>query len=133
MIAPSVRRLSSIGYVSKAHVHDVLTSDQGFYQGTDGTVCSGVELMCQWHEILFTDESRFMLEKADGRDRVYRRRGERFSDACIKEADIFRGGSVMVWGGIRHNGKTDLLIPRGKFNRPTLQKRGFSTCSCRLR
>ena len=67
----------------------------------------------QWHEVLFTDESRFTLEKADGRDRVYRRRGERFSDACVKEADRFRGGSVMVWGGIRHNGKTDLVILGG--------------------
>lgn len=118
MVDPSVRRPLSTGYVSTAYVPDVLTSDQRFYQDTDGTVFSGVELM--WVGVQASGmrscslmESRFTLEKADGRDRVYRRRGERFSNACVKEADRFRGGSVMVWGGIRHNGKTDLVILGG--------------------
>ena len=34
-----------------------------------------------WQNILFSDESRFCLKFSDGRGRVYRRRGERFSDA----------------------------------------------------
>ena len=29
------------------------------------------------------DESRFTLYRADGRRRVYRRRGELFADACV--------------------------------------------------
>ena len=33
-----------------------------------------------WQNILFSDESRFCLKFSDGRARVYRRRGERFSD-----------------------------------------------------
>ena len=48
----------------------------------------------QWRP--FTDESRFTLYRADGRRRVYQRRGERFADACVVERDRFRGGSVMV-------------------------------------
>ena len=48
--------------------------------------------MRQWR-LLFTDESLF---RADGRRRVYRRRGERFADACVVERDWFWGGSVMV-------------------------------------
>ena len=56
----------------------------------------------QWRRVLFTDESRFTLYRADGRRRVYRRRGERFADACVVERDRFGGGSVMVWGGIAH-------------------------------
>ena len=39
--------------------------------------------MRQWRRVLFTDESRFTLYRADGRRRVYRRRGERFADACV--------------------------------------------------
>ena len=58
----------------------------------------------QWHEVLFSDESRFCLEKADGR----RRTGERYADACVLEANRYRGGSVMVLGGISHDGTTDM-------------------------
>ena len=54
--------------------------------------------------VLFTDESRFTLYRADGRRRVYRRRGERFADG---------GGSVMVWGGIAHGIKSQLIIVAG--------------------
>ena len=70
----------------------------------------------QWNQALFSDESRFTLEKADGRVRVYRRVGERYSDACVTEVDRFRRGSVMVWGGINHQGKTDLVVIRGNLN-----------------
>ena len=57
-------------------------------------------LMRQWRQVLFTDESRFTLYHADGRRRVYRRRGERFADACVVELDRFRGGSVMILGAL---------------------------------
>lgn len=50
---------------------------------------------------------------ADGRERVYRRVGERFADACVTEVDRFRRGSVMVWGGISYHGKTNLVVIRG--------------------
>ena len=70
----------------------------------------------QWNGVLFSDESRFTLEKADGRTRVYRRTGERFTDACVTQVDRFRRGSVMVWGGISHAGKTALVIVRGNLN-----------------
>lgn len=50
-----------------------------------------------WNAVLFTDESRFNLSHADGRVRVYRRRGERFADACVLQRNRFGGGSVMVW------------------------------------
>ena len=46
-----------------------------------------LRLMCSdWNAILFSDESRFNLSnlnKADGHVRIYRRRGERFVDACV--------------------------------------------------
>ena len=52
--------------------------------------------MRQWRRVFFTDESWFTLFRADERRRRYRRRGERFADACIFETDRYGGGSVMV-------------------------------------
>ena len=41
---------------------------------------------------------------------MYRRRGERFTDQCVYESDLFGGGRVMVWDGICHDGRTHLKI-----------------------
>lgn len=70
----------------------------------------------QWNSVIFSDESRFNVSHADGRVRVYRRRNERLADCCIQERDRFGGGSVMVWGGIMGNLKTDLVIIQGNLN-----------------
>ena len=67
----------------------------------------------QWRRVFFTDESRFTLFRPDGRRRVYRRRGERFADACVLERDMFGGGSVMVRGGISHRLKSLLIVIAG--------------------
>ena len=65
----------------------------------------------QW---LTGDESRFSLQRSDRRQRVYRRLGERYSDACVREVDRFGGGdSVMVWSGISHGVKTPLVVIQG--------------------
>ena len=69
--------------------------------------------MRQWRRVFFTDESRFTLFRADGRRRLYRRRGERFADACVFERDRYGGGSVMVWGGISHGVKSPLIVVPG--------------------
>ena len=69
--------------------------------------------MRQWRRVFFTDESRFTFLRADGRRRMYRRRGERFADACVFERDRYGGGSVMVWGGISHGVKSPLIVVPG--------------------
>ena len=69
----------------------------------------------QWANVLFTDESRFMLRAVDGRRRVYRRTGERYLDACIERRDAFGGRSVMIWAGIIATHKTDLVFVDGRF------------------
>ena len=66
-----------------------------------------------WQHILFSDEFRFSLRFSDG---CYRRRGERFTDQCVYESDRFGGGSVMVWAGIYHDGRTQLKIVQGTLN-----------------
>ena len=62
----------------------------------------------QWSNVLFTDESRFTLTFNDGRIRVWRRAGERFTDATIRQHNRYGGGSVMVWAGISTNHRTPL-------------------------
>ena len=63
---------------------------------------------------MFSDESRFSLQRSDRRQRVYRRLGERYYDVCVREVDRFGGGgSVMVWGGISHGVKTPLVVIQG--------------------
>ncbi len=67
----------------------------------------------RWRQTLFTDESRFLLYRADGRQRVFRRAGERYNANCVIERDRFGGGGVMVWGGICHGRKTPLVVIDG--------------------
>lgn len=69
-----------------------------------------------WRRVLFSDESRFTLYKSDGRERVYRRRGERLARPCIREVHPFGGGGVMVWGGICGDQKTRLVVVQGNLN-----------------
>ena len=38
----------------------------------------------------------FTVHRSDGRCLMYRRRGERYNDACVVERDRFGGGSVSV-------------------------------------
>jgi len=66
-----------------------------------------------WNQVLFTDESRFRLSHSDGRVRVYRRPGERYSDAAVVEHDRWGGPSVMVWAGIAFNCRTELVVLDG--------------------
>ena len=65
---------------------------------------------------LFSDESRFSLCFCDGRYRVYRNRGERFTDQCVQVSDRFGGRSVMMWDGICHDGRTQLNFFQGTLN-----------------
>ena len=67
----------------------------------------------QWRNTLFSDESKFQVDFSDKRQKVYRRRGERFSDSCVHELDRFGRASTMVWGGISHYGVTPLVFIDG--------------------
>ena len=64
----------------------------------------------RWSTVLFSDESRIQLNRADGRKRIWRRVGERFSYNCVIERNPWGGGSIHVWGGITLTHKTPLVI-----------------------
>uniref|UniRef100_A0AAZ3RS03 Tc1-like transposase DDE domain-containing protein n=1 Tax=Oncorhynchus tshawytscha TaxID=74940 RepID=A0AAZ3RS03_ONCTS len=69
-----------------------------------------------WQKVLFTEESRFHLTRVDGRIRAYRRRKERYTEACTLERDQFGGGeSVMVWGVSQHH-RTEHVVIEGNLN-----------------
>lgn len=67
----------------------------------------------QWRTVMFSDECRICLFGNDGRERVYRRPGERYSQCCIEERVAYGGGSVMVWAGISLEAKTDIVFVVG--------------------
>ena len=64
----------------------------------------------KWNLILFSDKCRFNLSHANGREKVYRRRGDRVADACVIEQDPLGAGLVIVWGGIMGGNKTRLIV-----------------------
>ncbi len=65
-------------------------------------------LWCQalWRGVLFTDESRFSLYRADGRQRVWHRVGEWFADVNVVDWVAHGGGGVMVWAGVCYGQRT---------------------------
>ena len=66
----------------------------------------------QWQSVMFTVESRFCINMNDGRANMWRRRGERYADCCVRECSRWGGGSVIVWGGISWRYRTPLVLFR---------------------
>ena len=62
---------------------------------------------------MYSFQSRFELSRAAGRTRIYRRAGERTAPCCVQETVPFGGGSVMVWGGICGQHRTELIVIDG--------------------
>jgi transposase len=66
-----------------------------------------------WQNVMFADESRFCLYANDRRMPVYRRPGERYLQCNFVPNVNCGGGSVMVWGAISVQGRTELVSLRG--------------------
>ena len=80
-------------------------------------LCSACQFQCwqhqNWQQISFSDKSRFQLFRVYDRTRIYRRAGERTAPCCVQETVPFGGGSVMVWGGICGQQRTDHIVIDG--------------------
>ncbi|GFS18163.1 transposable element Tcb1 transposase [Elysia marginata] len=57
----------------------------------------------QWRSVVFSDESRFCIDHADGRVRAWSISGERYQADCVREHDRWGGASLMMWGAISYN------------------------------
>ncbi|KAL0175489.1 hypothetical protein M9458_027819, partial [Cirrhinus mrigala] len=66
--------------------------------------------------VLFMDESRFSLYRADGRQRVWCHVGERFADVNVVDRVARGGGGVMVWAGVRYGQRTQVRFIEGILN-----------------
>ncbi len=71
-----------------------------------------------WHfgGVLLTDESRFSLYEADGRQRVRRHVGERFADVNVVDRVAHGGGGVMVWAGVCYGKRIQVHFIDGILN-----------------
>jgi hypothetical protein len=50
------------------------------------------------------------MNYTDRRTRVWQRSGKQFHTANIAKHDRYGDGSIMVWGGISWDGRTDLIV-----------------------
>ena len=66
-----------------------------------------------WRRVIFSDNARFKLYRADGRQPIYRRIGERFAPFNVNPVDRFGGGSIMVWGAFWFGWRSLLLVVDG--------------------
>lgn len=70
----------------------------------------------EWHQVVFSDESRFCLWSHDGRRRVRRLRGERNNMQYAVERHTAITPGVMVWGAICHGSRSPLIFIQGNLN-----------------
>ncbi|GFX16222.1 transposable element Tcb1 transposase [Trichonephila clavipes] len=59
--------------------------------------------MAEWHEVVFTVESRICLQHHDGRIRVWSHSGERMLNSCFMHRHIVPAPGIMVWGSIGYH------------------------------
>ncbi|GBL77796.1 hypothetical protein AVEN_152995-1 [Araneus ventricosus] len=66
--------------------------------------------MDQWATVLFTDESRFILNISSRRTFIWREPGTHYLPSNVREIDHYGGGVLMVWAGIMLDGRTPLHV-----------------------
>ena len=71
----------------------------------------------QWANVLWTDESQFMLFGSNKRFYIRRRVGEKYLNECLHPTMKHGKGSVMVWGGFCANGTSPLKLITGKMDK----------------
>ncbi|GBN26927.1 Transposable element Tcb2 transposase [Araneus ventricosus] len=64
----------------------------------------------EWSNVLFTDESRFIVQSDNRRVIIWREHGTRNNPAFVHESVRLGGSGVMVWAGVSINGRNDLYI-----------------------
>lgn len=111
----SVRRVQQIiqdaVHLKYRKMSPVPWMNQSHYQERMSWAINHVAWKREWYNAIFSDEKKFNLEGPDGL-MYYWRDLRKEPLQCQRRA--FKGGSVMVWGGISVHGKTQLAILEGK-------------------
>ncbi|GBN14991.1 Transposable element Tcb2 transposase [Araneus ventricosus] len=63
-----------------------------------------------WQNVVFSDESRFVLGTDDNRVRVWRCHGERCNSTHVVARHIARTAGVMVWGALTYASRSTLIV-----------------------
>ncbi|GFW50134.1 transposable element Tcb2 transposase [Trichonephila clavipes] len=66
-----------------------------------------------WQKVVFSDESRFVLETDDNRVLVWRHPGDRYNFPHTVLRHTARKAGVMVWGAIIYDTRSTLIVMRG--------------------
>ncbi|GFW65746.1 transposable element Tcb2 transposase [Trichonephila clavipes] len=66
-----------------------------------------------WQNVVFSDESRFVLGTDDNRVQVWRSPGERYNSPHTVLRHTARTAGVMVWGVIAYDSRSTLIVMRG--------------------
>ncbi|GFX57484.1 transposable element Tcb2 transposase [Trichonephila clavipes] len=66
-----------------------------------------------WQKVVFSDESRFVLETDNYRVRAWRRPGERYNSLTLFYVTLPRTAGVMVWRAIAYDSRSTLIVMRG--------------------
>ncbi|GFY25340.1 transposable element Tcb1 transposase [Trichonephila clavipes] len=66
-----------------------------------------------WQNVVFSDESRFVLGTDDNRVRVWRRPGDRYNSNHTALRHTARTAGVLVWGAIAYDSRCTLNVMRG--------------------
>ncbi|GFW01898.1 transposable element Tc1 transposase [Trichonephila clavipes] len=66
-----------------------------------------------WQKVVFSDESRFVLETDDNRVRVWRHPGERYNSPHTVLRHTARTAGVMVWLAVAYDSRSTLIVMRG--------------------
>ena len=69
-----------------------------------------------WQHVVFSDESRFLLYRQDGRVRVRRQAHEALLDECVLPRVQAGGGGVTIWGAFHSRGKSELHVLDGNMD-----------------
>ena len=67
-----------------------------------------------WSRVVFSDESRFLLYRNDGRPYVRHRPGKAYKDDCVQPTLTHGGGGLMVCGCMSESGVGELVLVEGR-------------------
>ena len=112
----AVRYLHKLGYYGRAARRKPLLRPTNIKRRKDWAREMVDRLMTFWTNIIFSDESRFTLFPESGRVWVWRLPQQEFDLKRLQSTVKHGGFSVMIWGAIWSDGRSDLVECEANIN-----------------